>query len=340
MDGSVNNQGETASVAPSPDHQGRDDQSRRKQQESRAPKSQRATPTRRADRGSYSLALAANLPNLPSIAAIACLATAIAPPFGVTVASFHFMVTAPLITGLLLTLVVWLVLGALYTRYLVPGVANETSYFALELRLNRVKALLDALECATPQGNTVEWEASKSEGQKNYDSVLAELEKRDLRWADATGYINAWFGVHAAEEALIGIAPISLVLDEAVFDELRLAGSTISNRDAMLAELKSARAVLGAATGTTNEVDTQKARSVVREVREAINDFRDSTWSGMVRARNRLIVTMMATGLLADLIIALAIIVGVSSEALIAATMFFLVGAIVGCFSLLEQSVE
>lgn len=76
----------------------------------------------------------------------------------------------------------------------------------------------------------------------------------------------------------------------------------------------------------------------LREVRSTLNSFRDKSWEGIVRARNRLLTSITVTGAITHILLCIAIL---SSDvpsadhpatALIAATAFYLIGAVTGLF--------
>ncbi|GAC1434438.1 MAG: hypothetical protein NVSMB54_33420 [Ktedonobacteraceae bacterium] len=81
-----------------------------------------------------------------------------------------------------------------------------------------------------------------------------------------------------------------------------------------------------------------KARLTLREIRRTLNGFRDGIWDGMVRARNRLLGTIALTGAVTHILLCTAILTeGVNThtanrDAIIAATAFYIVGAIAGLF--------
>lgn len=167
-------------------------------------------------------------------------------------------------------------------------------------------------------------------------------------WLLGTGYVRLWERLHRAEEALILVEPAERVIAGAMADELRLQGSTIDNRDALLTltraavHVMSGRAQLVAPPAAPvpppppppyNDHDEQFARETLRQVRRAINEFRDECRLGLVRARNQLLRTVLATSLVSYLLVALAIRVEVPREAIIAAASFFLVGAVIGLFN-------
>ncbi len=184
------------------------------------------------------------------------------------------------------------------------------------------------------------------------DAVIAELDPRSqgLRWVLATGYINLWCRVHRAEEALIDIEPRAAVVYGALDDELRLTGSNIDNRDALLATLQAAVQILDPSAaavflklppsqpaGSNGTPSEDMARTALRHVRNTINEFRDGLWDGLVRVRNHLNLVIGFTGLFAYGLLAFAFqSTGKSSdrqEVVTAVTILYLIGAIVGLFN-------
>jgi hypothetical protein len=80
------------------------------------------------------------------------------------------------------------------------------------------------------------------------------------------------------------------------------------------------------------------ARIALREVRSTLNSFRDKSWEGIARARNRLLTSIAVTGAVTHILLCIAIlssnvpVVGHPPMALIAATAFYLIGAVTGLF--------
>lgn len=83
---------------------------------------------------------------------------------------------------------------------------------------------------------------------------------------------------------------------------------------------------------------TRQARAILRSVRHEINEFRNGCWRSIIVARNRLVATMMLTGLTAYLVLAIAIIMGASRQAIAAASTFYLVGATIGLLNQLRSA--
>jgi hypothetical protein len=82
------------------------------------------------------------------------------------------------------------------------------------------------------------------------------------------------------------------------------------------------------------------ARSTVRQARNAINIFRDDRLEGLALARKYVFMITIVMGLVAYTLLLLAIADKVPKDAIIAASAFFLVGAVVGLFSRLSQDAE
>jgi len=79
------------------------------------------------------------------------------------------------------------------------------------------------------------------------------------------------------------------------------------------------------------------ARIALREVRSTLSSFRDKSWEGMVRARNRLLTAIAVTGAGTHILLGMAILssgapAGHPPTAFIAATAFYLIGAVTGLF--------
>ena len=82
------------------------------------------------------------------------------------------------------------------------------------------------------------------------------------------------------------------------------------------------------------------ARTILRVVLHTINDFRDSRRAEIERARNRLLLTIFVTSLLAYGIELVVIFAGATPANLIAAILFFLVGATVGLLDRLRREAK
>jgi hypothetical protein len=79
-----------------------------------------------------------------------------------------------------------------------------------------------------------------------------------------------------------------------------------------------------------------QAREALREVRHALNEFRDDRHDGLIRARNRLVWTMLAVGVTTYLLLSLALVAAVPVKYIQAVAVLYLIGAIVGLFNRLR----
>jgi hypothetical protein len=177
-------------------------------------------------------------------------------------------------------------------------------------------------------------------------------------WSLGYGYVRLWQQVHRAEEAALVEAPQHVIVAEAMRDVLRLRGSHIENREELIFQIESALEALTdegtisrapkAPPPTTDPPpafrrgESELPRETLRQVRRAINEFRDDRRQGLVRARNQLVRTILVTGVVCYALLALAVLVRTPPQAMIGAISFFLVGAVVGLFNrlYLDASVE
>jgi hypothetical protein len=192
-----------------------------------------------------------------------------------------------------------------------------------------------------------------------------------LFWAFGSGYCNAWRLIHQAEQAIIEFDCIEEVIYGALKDKMALEGSTVSSKDELLSALIQAITVLQPTAGIYfNEHQPDKnsgvlaisskpaipsqsaaplkdeatARSVLRSVRRVLNTLQDRSWEGLLRARNRLLSSIVVTGLATHVLLCITVLTipisNVSNpltDPLVAATAFYLVGAVTGLFGRFYQ---
>jgi hypothetical protein len=274
-----------------------------------------------------------------------------------------------LASGFIVGLVAWLLSAWRSMSYATPESANPKSYGELRGRFDRLDSRL-CVTCPVPITSPPEssmYEAcAEAYAHRNAIARMLNVPVIDLpsclrpveqgraaaiRWVSATGYIDLWTQLHRAEEALIAVEPVDLVLRGALTDELRLSGSKIVRSDDLLSNLRRAVAELdpGAtiylkqpltapATSTSDCLDpSTRARTVLQEIRNVINEYRDQRWEGLVRTRNRLINADLVTSIVTYVALAFLIGYGVPKKSVFAAAIFFLVGAAVGCIDRLRH---
>jgi hypothetical protein len=177
-----------------------------------------------------------------------------------------------------------------------------------------------------------------------------DLARSGPQWIIGTGYVDALTRLHRAEEALVMVQPAEDLLAGALFDELRVAGSTLPDRERLLGQLRAAIQVLQPSATPADDVlplaisssarvsADAETRISLRDVRRTLNDFRDESRARLIRSLSRLLGTMTLTGVVTYVLLALAISLDGSKAAglsnpIITAAAIYLVGAVVGMFN-------
>src|SRR4029453_17951390 len=132
-------------------------------------------------------------------------------------------------------------------------------------------------------------------------------------------------GLPRGEGALVMAESSDEVVGDAVHDALSLEGSAIGNRDRLINIVRicvrdlspaAAEAFLDLGSPGKNapsaDLTPRQSREALREVRFALNEFRDDRNDGLIRARNRLVWTMLAVGITTYLLLGLALFANVS----------------------------
>lgn len=269
----------------------------------------------------------------PIIAASVTIAVYVAPT--ILPPGWKLLSDSPVLAGLLVGMVGWLLLAAAYSPMACARHANATNHADLQERLCGLEARLAAVPAASRT-------STFAEASQHRDFIAAELDTCGPRWTSAVGYIALWKRTHRAEEALVDIEPRSQVIADVLYDKGRLQDSNVDHATQLLADLESARQYLVtlrvADTGATPTIQSEaEARAVVRQTRYAIDDFRDKRRAALIRARNLLMATMLITELFAVALLALSIINHAPATAVVAGIVFYLVGALVGLFNRLGQ---
>jgi hypothetical protein len=306
---------------------------------------------------SFRAAVLALLPILPFVATVVTILIYVAPLDPSVGAWVWWLKSNPLLVGTGVSLLGWMVTALLYSRVFhltSADQANSNSYGQLFQRLKELDARLDL--CKSQTGLTPSEQGALERAASLRGLIQAELDRPSAGWVLGTAYINAWTMMHRAEETLLLIEPVEDVVSAALYDELRLQDSQIDSKDQLLAKLRLAvtRLAPEAAIYLSQQPPTsippaesasppliaQSARVALRDVRQTINEFRDSSWDALVRTRNHALGTLFASGYVTYLLLALAITVRSSdgppnlfTDAVAAAATFYLVGATVGLFN-------
>lgn len=260
--------------------------------------------------------------------------------------------------GLAVALGIWLVAGWRCGHFTRPDHADSGSYDLLWTRLRQLQTRC-AVFCAPGR----EWTggdpraacAACREAEAQCGAVVVDLKRNGLQWVMATGYDTQWRRLHRAEEALLEVEPRDTLANEALYDYQRLRGSGLDDFERLatqmtwaLRQLDLAECVEDATTlavpgsspnggrgkaGRFRPAPDARLRAILREIRYAINDFRERQTAGLIRARNRLLKTVLLTSLGSYVLLGLAIAAEAPRGTVAAVAGCFLVGAIVGLFN-------
>ena len=277
------------------------------------------------------LSTAGLLPGLALVWTVFALVQGTQPPETGWAASF------PVLVGLVLALLSWLVFAVVTIRYGYANAANAAQFLELKGRFTQLDARIQAVctgEAAGTAGCLV------AIAHRNSIKTTLDANPSGIAWVTGEGYVALWQRMHGAEEGLMECSPISTIVAEAQYDRARLTGSTIDNRDGFLKA--SAMAIATLAPYLAGSLDVQvpaaadaaqpadDAKAVLRTIRRAVSEFRDDRSAGLVRLRRRMTQSLVLTGTTAYLVLALAILAGLKEEQILTGCAYFLVGAIVG----------
>ncbi len=333
----------------------------------------------------YGATLVAGLPIVPIIASAVTLALYFS-GFTQTTPSWYAVAY-----GILYTYIAWWVIAVPCSVLTTARLVNTGSYGLLTCRLSQLEARLYEINTPDQNGKPKHWADYQLVALKEARDQVAELNSQlhrypaGLQWVLGLGYVNAWSKLHRAEEALIEVEPVEMVIRGALHDKLSIQDSKIRSRDELLEKLrwvarelypamesnfKTYRAGEGyeeinklfhyvkklalkagvdvdaelSQGGNVNQAISAeveaRARFTAREVRRTLNEFRDRLWEGLIRARNHLLSTIFVTGFVTHILLCIAILAGTSTstnptpnrEQIIAAAVFYIVGAIAGLF--------
>ena len=228
----------------------------------------------------------------------------------------------------------------------------------------RVKA--ESAKAGAPTKDEPSYKAL-SEAESIIDTVEGQLfepegEGPALRWVLANGYTSIARELHRAEEALFIVETTSEIVGDALHDDLSLEDSGLKNRFTLRRMIRDAMPVISQAAADTllrpvpalpqtaallmrakargqdqtNGLTDYEAREALREVRFAINDYRDDIVDSFARGRNRLIWTYLMVAISTYVLLGLGMLSEVPKPALVSVSALYMVGALVGLFSRLR----
>ena len=226
----------------------------------------------------------------------------------------------------------WLLCAVAARNYARAAGANPSEYAKLKEIYDVLSARAGAAKPAGPAQDTAMAEASANLQYASPSFTSEGPQPPSLRWGTGDAYLDLRERLHRAEEALIEVEPASLAIAEAGYDVRRIEGARFADAERLKGQIESA------CTALEHDPADQVSRSTLREVRRAINEYRDSLRAGLIRARNHLFMTAIYASLNAYALLGVAMIWGAQRPAILAAAVFYLVGATVGLFRQLQQA--
>jgi hypothetical protein len=235
-------------------------------------------------------------------------------------------------TGSYVALLLWLLLAPAARAVAQARTANAAEY-------DRLVAIRDGLRTryryASSQAQGVPGRLSALAEGRGHLVAASELLDRKApspRWTTGSGYVDVVRRLHRADEALIEFDFVANVQAGASADDSRIDGSRIGGSRQLLARI--------AASVKRLEQDPWDARARVdlAHVREAVDDYRDSRRASLVRQRASMTASAILMAVGGYALLGIAMFVGASRSQIVAATVFYLVGATIGLFSELQAA--
>ena len=254
-----------------------------------------------------------------------------------------------LLLGFIITLVVWLLFALFSMRFATAAGGRQSSYDSLKIELEVLKARHEIVKGVDTNVTLTEEEKARcialADVYENIRSIEQMLQSDGLQWVMSTGYTSVWNRIYNAQEAMICLLPPPVVVDDAKYDESRLQGSDIPEHDNLLTLLENAIATLSppvlsqiqsSPTQSLRQPLPQEtemqARTDIRKVSYVIHKFTSERWEGLLRTRNHLMGTALITGTFTYVLLAIAILAGISADKIKQVIVFYFLGALVGLF--------
>jgi hypothetical protein len=238
--------------------------------------------------------------------------------------------------GTAISVGVWLVGGLLFQRYGRVEGANPTEYARLRSYYDtlhtRWEAVADREHPAAKAARTAldgARTALRLDGQ--------DVSTRGTTWASQSGYVVVRASLEAADRALLRFQEADRLA--AVTAQLRsqIDGSRILESPTLLETLRKVAEELDAEPPSPPP-DLGRAHARLAQVQATVDQFRDGRRYGLVSARSALYGPIVLGGILAYLLLGLALIGGANEEQIIAGIVFYVVGVLIGVFRHLAEA--
>ena len=238
----------------------------------------------------YGAALVGLAAHIPLIASALTAGFYFAPPvslFSEPLSGWH-----PIVYGTLVTVGLWLVASIFFYHFTTAKGVNNRGYDTLINSMNQLKAQLDVIES---QHHNKKWhlyqQVALREARDGYNALTKKLSESSagLQWVLSTGYIDVWSTFHRAEEAMIEVEPVEMVIRGALHDKLAIQDSKMAHEVELLIKLRRAVICLDEAMNVhfrrgreeVDEFEIRKLRSQLDRVAKKVGiDLEDDQTFG------------------------------------------------------------
>ncbi len=144
----------------------------------------------------------------------------------------------PVALSMIVTCALWLILSWPMSFLTSRDKVNTRSYGLLVSRLSQLETRLLAIQAARKNFSLYQIIALE-EAYTNFQELDAMLYDSTARlpWVLGLGYAVAWFKLHRAEEALMEVEPLEMIVREAYHDYLAISNSGMNKSDELLDRL-------------------------------------------------------------------------------------------------------
>jgi hypothetical protein len=310
------------------------------------------------------------IPGFLKESVLACVVGALILPNMIAIATVTFVLSAPpsgrhqwddalnrtptrcVFFGVLFALLFYVPFSVLALRRFARADGACPDVFAeLHQEYDEVQARLQAEDGAGAKKESAAYtEASRH--CAHLDEAFADPKQVKLRWLLASGYLDAWRRLHAADNALMFLEPDDKLVSRSLDDEMRLQGSTIPLSAVLQSRLRIAVERISTSASSyfidlpnprtapsgkaQEEMAKPEAVAVLAQVSAAIDEFRDKSREGLVRSRNRPWAAVIVEGITGCVLLGVAVLSGAGKSSITAVAAFFLVGGIVGLIRQLQ----
>jgi hypothetical protein len=248
------------------------------------------------------------------------------------------------IFGTLIAFTAWILSAPLFRRFGDARTADTGTYSQLAARALALRGRMS--KQGAPYDPDAEHPLAAAEsalGLWGYPAATG------VPWATGAGYDAVRRLIHAAEEAqlpthgedaiYVALVDRSALNESHVpgwVDQVRWLDEAIHGLGGPVIE-KGLPVPLTSPPAPAPVLSPEQAAAVLRWTRAALNTFRDSRREELTTVRNQLFGTVLFTGLMAYLLLGIALFAGAQPKNIIAGVVFYTVGALVGLFKRLHS---